>query len=382
MPHLPLSAAELALLAAFEQQQRWCAQPSPFTAALLAAGRAWLQADPVARLLFVDLLAADPAAQADPLAGAVPLRWAGALHHLALLGRTPWSALWPTGAAAPALPSPEALAHAVQAAWLLQQPLLKAALAHAPQTNEVQRSAALLPGLLHLAQASGLPLALCELGASAGLNLWPERHRVHYGAWSTGPADAALQLQADWRGPVPAYAQARLQVAERAACDAQPVDLQAPGEALRLTSFIWPDQADRLARLRRALQLVPGWLAAEGVAVRAQDAAAFVAEQLVAPRPGRCTVLLHSIVWQYLPAATQAAIRQHLAQAGARATAEAPLAWLRLEPPAADQPVELRCTLWPGGADQRLALAHPHGAWLQAEPATEVDAPPAHPQAA
>jgi hypothetical protein len=324
-------------------------------------------------------LASDPTALADPLAGAVPLRWAGALHHLALLGHTPWATLWPP--AGPTRPDASMLDHAVPLAWQLQRPLLQAALAHAPQTNEVQRSAALLPGLLRLAQATGLPLALCELGASAGLNLWPERHRVDYGGWAWGAATAPLQLAADWRGPAPAWAQADLRVAERAACDAQPVNLQQPGEALRLTSFIWPDQAERLARLRTALQHVPGWLAAERVAVRRQDAADFVTEQLAAPRPGRCTVLLHSIVWQYLPLATQARIQALVLQAAARSTAEAPLAWLRLEPPAADQPVELRCTLWPGGADQRLALAHPHGAWLQAEADAAGAGALAHPHA-
>lgn len=362
MPHTPLSPAEQALLAAFEQQQRWCETPSPFTAALLAESQAWLAGDAPARRAFVHLLASDPTAQADPLAGAVPLRWAGALHHLALQGQTPWAVLWPPHG--PAVPAPAALGEAVRAAWQGQQPLLQAALAHAPQTNEVQRSAALLPGLLHLAAATGLPMALLELGASAGLNLWPERHRCDYGTWACGPADATLRLRAEWRGPVPPFASTRLQVAERAACDAQPVDLQRPGEALRLTSFIWPDQAERLARLRSALACVQPWMQAEAVVVQAQGAAEFVAEQLAVPRPGRCTVLLHSIVWQYLPADAQAEVRRRLAEAAALATPQAPLAWLRLEPPAADQPVQLRCTLWPGGEDRLLAQAHPHGAWL------------------
>ena len=238
------------------------------------------------------------------------------------------------------------------------------ALSGPPQTNEVQRSAALLPGLLHVAASTGLPLRLCEIGASAGLNLWPERHRYDFGSWHWGDPAAPLQLRCDWRGPVPAVAAAPLQVRARAACDAQPIDLTAPGEALRLASFIWPDQTERLARLRAAQQVATPWLVADGVRVQAQTAAAFVAAQLQAPQPGVATVLMHSVVWQYIDAAEQAAISASVQAAAAQATAAAPLAWLRLEPPDAAGGVELRCSLWPGGADTLLASAHPHGAWV------------------
>jgi hypothetical protein len=73
---------------------------------------------------------------------------------------------------------------------------------------------------------------------------------------------------------------------------------------------------------------------------------------------------MHSVVWQYIAPDEQAAIAQALEAAGARATAQAPLAWLRMEPPSPDSQVELRCRLWPGGTDQQLAVVHPHGAWI------------------
>ncbi|MDE2502011.1 MAG: hypothetical protein KGL18_03395, partial [Burkholderiales bacterium] len=80
--------AGAALLAAFERQIEWCRVPAPFTARLLERSRAWLERDVGARAAFAALAA-------DPLAAAVALRWAGALHHLALLGREPWAGLWP-----------------------------------------------------------------------------------------------------------------------------------------------------------------------------------------------------------------------------------------------------------------------------------------------
>lgn len=310
--------------------------------------------DPAARAV---LEAVDP----DPLAAAVSLRWAAALHHLALRGRAPWAALWP-----PAAASDVQLDDAIAAAWAGERPHLERALARAPQTNEVQRSAALLPGLLHVAAATGLPLALCEIGASAGLNLWPDRHRVDYGAWTWGAPDAPLTLRCEWQGPVPASAGAPLAVRSRAGCDLHPVDLRVADEALRLRSFVWPDQAERVARLARAIEVTAPWLRDEGVAVQARAAAAFAAAQLAAPREGVTTVLLHTIMWQYLPTAEQQAIVATLEAAGRRATRAAPLAWLRLEPPVPEARAELRCRLWPGGEDHLLGRAHPHVAGFEA----------------
>lgn len=287
------------------------------------------------------------------------LRWAAALHHLALRGRAPWAALWPPGDATDAQ-----LDAAIAAAWAGEREHLARALARAPQTNEVQRSAALLPGLLHVAAATGLPLALCEIGASAGLNLWPDRHRIDYGTWAWGAADAPLALRCDWQGPMPAAAP--LAVRARAGCDLHPVDLSEPDEALRLRSFVWPDQAERVARLARAIEVTAPWQRAEGVAVAAQSAADFAAAQLAVPRDGVATVLMHTIMWQYLPAAEQRRITATLDDAGRRATRGAPLAWLRLEPPVPDARAELRCRLWPGGDDVLLGRAHPHVASFEA----------------
>jgi hypothetical protein len=317
----------------------------------------WLRAD-------ADALAVFCAVAADPAAAAVPLRWAGALHHLALRGLQPWARLWPPAAdTAPA----DALDGAIQGAWATRRADVQAALAKPPQTNEVQRSAALLPGLLFVSAHTGLPLSLLEIGASAGLNLWPERHRYDYGSWQWGASGAALMLRADWRGPAPeaSLATRPLNIQRRAACDATPIELLQPGEALRLCSFIWPEQSERLLRLKLAQNEVGAWMAADNVAVQALPAASFVERDLAQPRPGSATVLMHSVVWQYIAAAQQARILESLAAAGERATATAPLAWLRMEPPAPDQPMELRCRLWPGGHDHLLARAHPHAAWIE-----------------
>ena len=353
-------SAAARLLDAFDRQVGWCRQAaSPFSARVLACSRSWLAG-------HEDALNSLAAVSEEPLAAAVSLRWLAGLHHLALLGREPWASLWPPHSRDV---SDRSITEAVALAWRGEHAHMRVALANAPQTNEVQRSAALLPGLLHVAAAAGLPLVLNEVGSSAGLNLWCDHYRHDHGAWAWGDAAAVLGLRADWLGPSPPL-QAALLIEERAGCDMQPVDLLQPGEDLRLTSFIWADQTERMARVRAAIDVARAHMKEQGVSVRSQRAAEFVRERLQQRRPGTAWVLMHSVVWQYIPAAEQADIREQMDAAGAAATPSAPVAWLRFEPPQPDLRVELRCRLWPGGEDRLLAVCHPHGAkieWQTAE---------------
>ena len=362
------SCAEL--LHAIAQQAVWCREPAPFCARVLERSRVWLTGPAPAQAKAAAVLAA---VSPDPLAAAVALRWLSGLHHVALQGLQPWAALWPPAASMlgdRALDA--ALDDAIATAWAQQRPLLQAALARPPQTNEVQRSAALLPGLLHVAAQTGLPLALVEIGASAGLNLWCDKYRHDHGSWAWGPTKSALTLHADWRGPTPPL-QAPLQIVRRAGCDAAPVDLAQPDEALRLASFVWADQRERLARLRAAQQVAAAHGGAQGVAVQPARAADFLRQQLPQRRTGEALVLMHSVVWQYIAAEEQADVMAQMQAAGRRASITSPLAWLRLEPPAPDQAVQLRCRLRRGGqedgTDVLLACCHPHGSWIEWLPA-------------
>ena len=102
-----------------------------------------------------------------------------------------------------------------------------------------------------------------------------------------------------------------------------------------------------------------------------------MARELAAPAASLPTLLMHSVVWQYIGADEQAAIRATVQAAALRAHAGAPLAWLRFEPSAADGGMELRCRIWRGGdgghegfgaqdgEDTLLARAHPHAAFIE-----------------
>ena len=342
----------MTLADAWQRQIAWCdANGSPFTARVLEA--AW--ADRARGGALADLL---PDWPGDAGADAVPLRVAGALHALALSGREPaLAALYPPRRADfDAERGPSALSAALDR----QRDHVGAYLRVAPQTNEIGRSAVLLPGFAEIARATGLPLATFEIGASAGLNQLWHRYRYALGEMSWGDPASAVTIRVEWQGARPALPE-RIDIASQAACDIAPIDLHADGAAQRLLSYVWPDQSERLERLRAAIGLAQRL----GLSVDAADALPWVRAALATERRGQATVLYHSVMWQYLPLDTRQALHDTIVAAGARATQEAPLAWLAFEPPNADAHMLLNLTLWPGGQTRTLAVAHPHGRWVQ-----------------
>ena len=64
------------------------------------------------------------------------------------------------------------------------------------QTNEIARSAILAPVLRRVQAERGKPIALIDVGASAGLNLLLDMVHVDYGHTALGPADSTIQLHA------------------------------------------------------------------------------------------------------------------------------------------------------------------------------------------
>ena len=285
---------------------------------------------------------------------AAALRLAAAVHDLALSGE---EAELSAGYAAL---DPARAWTAARATIPTQRARLARFMEHEPQTNEVRRSIALLGGFLEVAAETGLPLRIFEIGASAGLNLSWDRYRYELGGSAWGDPAASVRMDTDWRGPLPPL-EAPVRVIERAACDRRPTDLSDPDQRRRLLSYFWPDQTERLARIHAAI----AFAVETGVRVETATAAEWTRAR-VAPKPGAATVIFHSSFWPYLPPDGQGELRRIIEAIGARATREAPFAWLSKEPPtdklAAD---ELTLTLWPGGEARRLAETHPHGAWVK-----------------
>ena len=293
---------------------------------------------------------------------AVLLRLLGGLQHLVLCGKDAGlAAVYPSAGAAP---SDAQLALALDGAALAHRDVLAAYMTSPPQTNEVRRSICLIGGYLTLAKRTGLPLRCLEIGASAGLNMNWDRYHYDFGGGRTwGDPASPLHLDTDWEGGAPPL-DVRVAVAEKRGCDQNPIDVADDASAQRLEAYVWPDQADRLARLRAAIALAR----ASGNAIDKADAAAWVAAKVM-PREGAATVLVHSVVWTYLSPATQAAVTASIRAAGESAGRSAPVAWLRMEPDPADMAaaMEVRLNVWPSGEEILLARVHPHGAkviWL------------------
>lgn len=170
------------------------------------------------------------------------------------------------------------------------------------QTNEPARCATLLPVLARLPQ----PLALLEVGASAGLCLLPDRYAYDYGGDRTlrsaagGPAPPVFPCAVNAAAPVPA---ALPDIAWRAGLDLNPIDLAAPKEAAWLETLVWPEQSERLLRLRAAIAIARD---AKPRLVRGDlrhDLALLAAE---APRHATL-VVFHTAVLAYLPPEDRAA---------------------------------------------------------------------------
>lgn len=324
---------------------------SPFSAAMLERAAADWQAGGPSRRLLAPWAEADLKALFDT---AAPLRFLGALHDLALSGDD--TAL----AEGYARLDPGAAWAAAQAAMEREAPRLAQFMEHEPQTNEVRRSVGLVGGFLEIAKATGLPLRCFELAASAGLNVSWDRFRYQLGAAAWGDPQSPVRLDAEWEGPSPPV-DARVEVIERAACDRRPVDLTDEVQRRRLLAYVWPDQSERLARARAAIELA----LTEGVAVEAADAPGWTRAK-VSPKPGAATVLYHSVFWQYMPAESQEQLSAAIAAIAAQATPDAPFAWLKMEPsPENLATMSVRLTVWPGGSERVLAEVHPHGAWVR-----------------
>lgn len=351
-----MQSASPGLVEAFGLQAQICeAMGSPFNASLARLAGADIDAGgPIAQVMS----AWSGASRHKALEDAAPLRLLGACHDLALSGDAPAvSALYPMDGR-PGDPQ-GVWAELLRLAPALS-PRLRSFVSHEPQTNEVMRSACLLPGFIAVARETGLPLRLLELGASAGLNQCWDAFAYDYGeAALWGDPASGVRLGPTMRGAPPRL-DGVVRVASRKACDRAPVDIRDPLARRRLRAFVWPDQFERLARLDAAIAIA----LERGVQVSSDDAQTFVAAH-GGVRAGEASVIYHSIFWQYLAADDQATLAATIAGAGAKAAADAPLAWLRMEPRESLAFAELTLTLWPGGEERRLAISHPHGQWIE-----------------
>ena len=281
----------------------------------------------------------------------LPLRLASGLHHLVLTGSD--------GALADVYP-PNAVDDATLIRTVLDaldrhESFLMSWIDRPPQTNEVRRSTGLIPAAHVLAARFGLPFVLSELGASGGLNLMFDRYALRAGGIQLGAEDPVLTLTPDWTGPVPDPVAFR--IADRRGVDLTPLNLLDPAEVTRLMSYLWPDQAERRRLTLRAIETIE-------LSIERGDAIDWLHTRLSAQRKGHVHVIFHTVAWQYFPADLQARGEALIAEAGAQATDEAPLARIAMEADDAGRGAGLTLQFWPGGQTEQLARIDFHGRWI------------------
>ena len=292
----------------------------------------------------------------EPTGDALPLRLIGGLHALVLAGADDALAAVFAGRVTEA----EAIAATLNGVLARHDAALLPWLDGPPQTNEPGRSAALMCGLIAVARRHGPQLELLEIGSSAGLNLLIDRYAFDLGGVRFGPADAPVTIRPEWRGPQPPAVP--LDIVAVRGCDVAPLDATDPAAERRLAAYVWAEMPERLARLRGAIAM----LRTQGVRLERGDAADWIRARLAEPQAAGVTrVLMHSVVWQYLPEPVAERVRAAMTEAGERATAERPLAWVQMEPDRVLARQEVSVRSWPGEGARTVAHAHAHGTWVE-----------------
>jgi hypothetical protein len=229
------------------------------------------------------------------------------------------------------------------------------------QTNEVQRCACLLPvfGLLYK-EALKRPLALVEVGTSAGLHLLWDKYGYNYGPdLQFGDANSPVQLSCELRGKFrPRMPEPFPHVGYRAGIDLDPVDVRDPDQVLWLRAMIWPEHQERVELLERAISI-----ARDDPPTLLKGDVFDLLPQAVqnAPR-GTAICVYHSYTINQLPKEA----RERLTSLIGELSLDRPIyrisqEWL------GGETAQITLMRYAGNTyeEQHLADCHPHGRWLE-----------------
>jgi hypothetical protein len=220
------------------------------------------------------------------------------------------------------------------------------------QTNEPARCAVLLPVLAGLPQ----PIALIDVGASAGLTLLFDRYSYDYGGYRLAGLDPdAPTLRCQPRGPVPLPPRLP-DIAWRAGLDLNPLDVTNHDDVRWLSCLVWPGESDRAQRLAAAIASARR----DPPPVHRGDLLTDLPALVARAPEGATLVVYHTSVLYYVAAAQREEFVRTIRGLG--------VVWLSSEAPGilpgTGTPVrdELQCVLARDG--HPVARADSHGTWL------------------
>jgi len=288
----------------------------------------------------------------DSDASMLPLSLMGAIHRLVLEGEVArLTKFYPSVGGTPDC----------NGAWLAfrdtvqqQKDTIRSLIKNPVQTNDVGRSGSLFGGFGVISQRTRMPLRLLEVGTSAGLNLRWDRFRYEWSGGGWGELNSAVRLENVFVDAAPSIPP-RIEIVERAGCDPSPVDVHTDSGRLTLISYIWADQVDRIRRLQDAISIAR----TTPCVIDKAGGADWLEERLQKSFPGAATVIFHSLVWPYMSKPERKRITAVIENAGNRASENAPVAWLTMEPNRASS-FEIRLRIYPGFEEQVIATSLPH----------------------
>jgi hypothetical protein len=261
--------------------------------------------------------------------------------------------------------------------------LLELVTTRSTQTNEVGRCSVLLPAFCAIAQSYGgtEPLALLDVGSSAGLTLLFDRYSYTYHQGDDGPVleagdtSSPVALDCSMRSPLDQLPRLAVpSIMDRLGLDLSPIDASAEDQALWLLACLWPDALVRFHRLKAALEL---WRSSS-------DRPELVQGDMVDDLGGAATrlggdgplVIFHSWAAAYLSEERQRALVHAVQAVGATRPVHHLYAELPFETPGLptpEPPVDLPeargatalVHIGPGGVPERWGNVHPHGTWMR-----------------
>lgn len=283
------------------------------------------------------------------------------VQYLLLGGAAPdLAAHYPSVAGADTLPKGDLVTLFAEFCRTEEKRLSEIAATRTVQTNEVRRSIALMPAFAWVSQQSGKPLALLEVGASAGLNLLFDRYRYDYGTGSVaGPLDSKVTLVTDLRSGLLPPIDPLPEAVWRRGIDLHPVAVTDPDAVRWARALLWPEQLDRIRRFEAAVEIArtdpPDLVAGDAVERLSSVAAA-------AP-PDVALVVFHTYVLnQFSPEA-----RHRLEEVISDLSMIRQVHRIGIDMTDRDEAPEIRHTLYTAGETSKrvLGVTHHHGAWLE-----------------
>ncbi len=249
------------------------------------------------------------------------------------------------------------------------------------QTNEVRRCALLLPALRAISDdaaitGGGAPLALIEIGPSAGLNLLPDRYAYDYAGTAAGDPASPLRLATEVRGEQPPVAPVP-RVASRLGIDLHALDVRNDHDVRWLEALTWPEHDER----RRVLRAAVGVARANPPTVVGGDLFELLPAAFAdAPRDAAATLIATFVLNQF-----SREMLDRLRDLVLAASRRRPI-WMVLLAAnhwiGAPSPPDGTADLWlvrvrnGEGVAQSLARVDPHGWWIEWHPGPGLAWPP------